>query len=72
MHAVDKFAFVLLTTCAIRNPSGMTYSHTALDLLLRKLSIILLRKIIPPKASCLYTRSERRRPPQGAQQSCQL
>ena len=25
-----------------------------------------------PVASCLYTRSERRRPPQGAQQSCRL
>ena len=35
----------ILTTCAIRNPSGMTYSHAALDLLLRKLSIILQAKL---------------------------
>ena len=41
----------ILTTCAIRNPSGMTYSHAALDLLLRKLSIILQSKIILLQAS---------------------
>ena len=48
MHATfiykTKFTVLtlILTTCAVRNPSGMSYSHTALDLLLRKLSIILL------------------------------
>ena len=35
-----------LTTCALRNPIGMTFGHTALDPLLRKLSIILLMAII--------------------------
>ena len=29
------FAMVLLTPLAVRNPSGVTYSHTALDLLLQ-------------------------------------
>ena len=36
----------LLTTCALRNPIGMTFGHTALDPLLRILSINLLLELL--------------------------